>query len=38
LRSFEGEADNVSTDAVIEDLLANVPTRPEAVERAVQGT
>jgi len=38
LRSFEGEADGLSTDAVIEDLLANVPTRPEAVERAVQGS
>jgi MoxR-like ATPase len=37
LRSFEGEADGVSTDRVIEELVASVPTRPEAVERAVQG-
>jgi MoxR-like ATPase len=37
LRSFEGEADGISPDRVIEELVANVPTRPEAVERAVQG-
>ncbi|HWA77943.1 MAG TPA: AAA family ATPase [Polyangiaceae bacterium] len=36
LRSFEGEADAVSTDQVVEELLRLVPTLPEAVERAVQ--
>jgi MoxR-like ATPase len=35
IRSFEGEADGVSADRVIEALVAAVPTRPEAVERAV---
>jgi MoxR-like ATPase len=37
LLSFEGEADGVSTDRAIEELVASVPARPEAVERAVQG-
>lgn len=37
LRSFEGEADGVSTDQVVEELLSSVPTLPEAVEKAVQG-
>ncbi len=37
LRSFEGEADGVSTDQVVEELVASVPTLPEAVEKAVQG-
>jgi len=37
LRSFEGEADGISADRVIEELIASVPARPEAVERAVQG-
>jgi MoxR-like ATPase len=37
LRSFEGEADGVTPDRVIEELVANVSARPEAVERAVQG-
>jgi MoxR-like ATPase len=37
LRSFEGEADSVSADQVIEELLALVPTLPAAVERAVKG-
>jgi len=37
LLSFEGEADGVSPDRVIEELVASVPARPEAVERAVQG-
>jgi len=37
LLSFEGEADGITTDKVIEELVANVPSRPEAVERAVQG-
>jgi MoxR-like ATPase len=35
IRSFEGEADGVSADRVIEALVSTVPTRPEAVERAV---
>jgi len=37
LRSFEGEADRVSPDQVIEELLASVPTLPAALERAVKG-
>jgi MoxR-like ATPase len=37
LRSFEGEADGISPDRVIEELVQSVPARPEAVERAVQG-
>jgi MoxR-like ATPase len=37
LRSFEGEADGVSSDQIVRELLASVPTRPEAVERAAQG-
>jgi MoxR-like ATPase len=37
LRSFEGEADGISADRVVEELLASVPARPAAVERAVQG-
>jgi MoxR-like ATPase len=37
LRSFEGEADGISADRVIEELIATVPTLPEAVERAARG-
>jgi MoxR-like ATPase len=37
LRSFEGEADGVTVDRVVEELVATVPARPDAVERAVQG-
>jgi MoxR-like ATPase len=37
LRSFEGEADAVGVDSVIDELVASVPARPDAVERAVQG-
>jgi MoxR-like ATPase len=37
IRSFEGEADGISTDQVIGTLIDAVATRPEAVERAVQG-
>jgi len=37
LLSFEGEADGVSCDQLIRELLSGVPTRPQAVERAVQG-
>jgi MoxR-like ATPase len=32
IRSFEGEADGIATDAVIDALLAQVPTRPANVE------
>ncbi len=33
IRSFEGEADGVTTDAIVDALLAAVPTRPANVER-----
>jgi MoxR-like ATPase len=36
IRSFEGEADGVTTDAVIAALLEAVPARPDAVEQAVR--
>jgi MoxR-like ATPase len=32
IRSFEGEADGISTDSVVDALLATVPARPERVE------
>jgi MoxR-like ATPase len=37
LRSFEGEADGITTDRVIEELVGSVPTRPDAVQSAVLG-
>jgi len=37
LLSFEGEADGVSCDQIVRELLSGVLTRPVAVERAVQG-
>jgi MoxR-like ATPase len=37
IRSFEGEADGVTTDAVVEQLVQAIPTRPDAVEQAVRG-
>ncbi len=37
LRSFEGEADGITTDQIVDELVASVPARPEAVERAAQG-
>jgi MoxR-like ATPase len=37
IRSFEGEADGIALDQVISAVVANVPMRPEAVEKAVQG-
>jgi MoxR-like ATPase len=37
LLSFEGEADGVSADQIVRELLGAVGTRPAAVERAVQG-
>lgn len=36
IRSFEGEADGISTDQVIEELVRTVATRPGAVEDAVR--
>ncbi len=35
IRSFEGEAEGITTDQVIEALTAAVPTRPEAVQQAL---
>jgi MoxR-like ATPase len=35
LRSFEGEADGIATDAVIDQLLEQISVRPESVERAL---
>jgi MoxR-like ATPase len=35
IRSFEGEADGITADQVIAELVTAVPTRPEAVERAL---
>jgi MoxR-like ATPase len=32
IRSFEGEADAITTDAIVEALLATVPSRPASVE------
>jgi MoxR-like ATPase len=32
IRSFDGEAEGITTDAVVDALLAAVPTRPAAVE------
>ena len=34
IRSFEGEADGISTDDVVEALVEHVPVRPAEVERA----
>jgi MoxR-like ATPase len=34
IRSFEGEADGIGTDQVVDALLADVPARPPEVERA----
>jgi MoxR-like ATPase len=36
IRSFEGEADGVTTDAVLDQLVQSVATRPEAVQQAVK--
>ncbi|MBK8253441.1 MAG: AAA family ATPase [Polyangiaceae bacterium] len=35
IRSFEGEADGITTDQVVAALVEQVPTRPENVEKAV---
>jgi MoxR-like ATPase len=32
IRSFEGEADGISTDAVVDAILAGTPQRPDRVE------
>ncbi len=37
IRSFEGEADGVTTDAVVDALLAAVPTRPANVNAEQKG-
>jgi MoxR-like ATPase len=36
LRSFEGEADGVTTDTIVAALIEQVPTRPTEVEQAVR--
>jgi MoxR-like ATPase len=36
IRSFEGEADGITTDQVVAALVQSVPTRPEPVEQVVQ--
>jgi MoxR-like ATPase len=36
IRSFEGEADGVTTDQVVAALIESVPTRPEPVEQAMR--
>ncbi len=36
IRSFEGEADGITTDAVVDALLQHVPTRSANVEREVR--
>jgi len=34
IRSFEGEADGISTDEIVDALVEHVPARPDNVERA----
>jgi len=36
IRSFEGEADGITTDQIVDALVAAVPTRPEAVQQALR--
>src|SRR5688500_2097293 len=38
IRSFEGEAEGISTDRVLAELIETVPSRPAAVEQAVRET
>ena len=38
LRSFEGEADGISTDQIVDDLIKAVPTLPGAVQEAVRSS
>ena len=35
IRSFEGEADGITTDQIVAALVEAVPTRPDAVEKAM---
>ncbi|MEO7328962.1 MAG: AAA family ATPase [Minicystis sp.] len=35
IRSFEGEADGITTDQIVAALIEAVPTRPEAVQQAM---
>jgi hypothetical protein len=35
IRSFEGEADGITTDAVVDAVLSSIPTRPAEVSREV---
>jgi MoxR-like ATPase len=35
IRSFEGEADGITTDAIVEGALASIPSRPAEVAREV---
>jgi MoxR-like ATPase len=35
IRSFEGEADGITTDQIVEAMVAQVPARPDAVEQAL---
>jgi len=37
LRSFEGEADGISTDRIVQEVVKTVAQRPAAVEQAVHG-
>ena len=36
IRSFEGEADGITTDQVVDELVKTVPTRPDNVEQAMR--
>jgi MoxR-like ATPase len=36
IRSFEGEADGVSTDQIVAELVSSVPTRPAPVEQTLK--
>src|SRR5205823_12586485 len=38
IRSFEGEADGVTTDAVVDSVLSTIASRPADVSREVQAT
>jgi MoxR-like ATPase len=37
IRSFEGEADAITPDAIVASVLEAVPSRPDAVEKAARG-
>ncbi|HEY6560326.1 MAG TPA: hypothetical protein VI072_23745 [Polyangiaceae bacterium] len=36
IRSFEGEADGIATDQIVEQLVSTVQRRPAPVERVLQ--